>query len=43
MVGFPGGKRKNDVDVVGSKQACCFDGVRGLTAAASYSAAAAVE
>lgn len=36
----PGGKRKNYVDVVGSLPACDFGGVHGLTAAASYSAAA---
>lgn len=43
VVGFPGGKKKCDVDVVGSKQTCDFGGVHGLAAAASYSAAAAVE
>lgn len=38
----PGGKRKDDVVVVGLKQACDFGGVHGLAAAASYSAAAVV-
>lgn len=43
VVGLPGGKKKHDVDAVGSKQACDFGGVHGLTAAASYTVAAAVE
>lgn len=42
VAGFPDGKRKYGVDVVGLKQACDFGGVHGLAAAASYSAAAAV-